>query len=380
MNRRELLAAAGALALPAELLSKTAFAASGPQPGTQVQFPTPDLANLYELLDWIGRENQPRLSFLDPKWTSLENWKQVARPIFCHRLSYDPKPAPLSAEALGREEREGFTIETVKIRATPAYDIPARVLLPAGRKGRVPGVVAIHCHSGRYVWGHEKIVSRPSEHPALTEFRNRAYGRPYAEWLARKGYVVVVIDGFYFGERRLRPEDMDAANAPADMRESLQALAGIKPHTAEWFNAINSLCSRYENLTAKTIFSAGSTWPGMLVWDDMRSVDYLCSRPEVDPKRIGCLGLSIGGLRTAHLIAANPRIKVACVTGWMTQFREQLRNHLRSHTWMAYIPGLYSCLDLPDAAAMIAPGPLLVQQCGRDALYPMSGIKAQSRS
>jgi len=113
----------------------------------------------------------------------------------------------------------------------------------------------------------------------------------------------------------------------------------------------------------------------MLCWDDRRSVDYLLTRPEVDPQRIGVLGLSIGGLRTAHLIAADPRIKAACVTGWMTEFRHQLRSHLRSHTWMAYIPGLYSSLDLPDAAALHAPGALLVQQCGRDALYPMEGMK-----
>ena len=193
--------------------------------------------------------------------------------------------------------------------------------------------------------------------------------------LARAGYVVLVTDGFYFGERRLRPEEMDVATAPGDMRALLKTLAGIKPGTAEWLDQVNRICGQYETLTAKTIFSAGATWPGMLIWDDRRSLDYLLSRPEVDTRRIGCLGLSIGGLRTAHLIAADSRIKVACVTGWMTEFRQQLRNHLRSHTWMIYIPGLYSLLDLPDAAALTAPGALLVQQCGRDALYPTSGMK-----
>jgi len=133
---------------------------------------------------------------------------------------------------------------------------------------------------------------------------------------------------------------------------------------------LSFLASRWRSLKAKTIFAAGATWPGILVWDDMRSVDYLCHRPEVDAKRIGCLGLSIGGLRTAYLIAADARIKVACVAGWMTEFRTQLRNYLRSHTWMVYIPGLYPSLDLADAAAMTAPGALLVQQCDRDNLYP----------
>ena len=358
LNRRELLA----------------FAAAMPA-AAQLQVSGPDLANLYPLMDWMGGENTPRLSFLDPRWKSIEEWKRAARPVYRAHLSYDPKPLPLSAEPAGREERDGFTVERVRIKATANYDIPAWVLIPAKRNGRVPGIVAQHCHSGRYVWGHEKILSAPQDHPTLTTFRNGAYGRPYAETLARRGYVVLVIDAFYFGERRLRVEEIEPATAPGEMRESLNALRKLERDTPVWFDAVNSLCSRYEQITAKTIFSSGATWPGMLVWDDMRAVDYLASRPEVDAKRIGALGLSIGGLRTARLAAADPRIKVACVTGWMTEFRSQLRNHLRNHTWMAYIPGLQKSLDLPDEVALTAPGALLVQQCGRDQLYPMEGMK-----
>ncbi len=363
-NRREILAGAiGAGLAPAAM------------PQTAPSFPNPDLANLHPLMEWIARQNEPRLSFLDPKRKSLEDWKKEARPLFLKHLLYDPQAEPLSAKLVKRQERDGFVMETVRISATKGYEIPARVLIPSKLRGKAPGVLAIHCHSGRYVWGHEKIISEPNEHPALTEFRDRAYGRPYAELLARRGFVVLVTDGFYFGERRLRVEEIDPASAPGDMRELLRKLGETKRETAEWLAVVNRICGQYETLTAKTIFSAGATWPGMLIWDDRRSLDYLLSRKEVDGSRIGCVGLSIGGLRTAYLIAADPRIKVACVTGWMTEFREQLRNHLRSHTWMIYIPGLYRHLDLPDAAAMHAPGALLVQQCGRDALYPTSGMK-----
>ena len=59
----------------------------------------------------------------------------------------------------------------------------------------------------------------------------------------------------------------------------------------------------------------------------------------------------------------------------MTPFHYQLRNHLRNHTWMVYIPGLYSSLDLPDAASLLAPGALLVQQCLRDQLYTQSAMR-----
>ena len=381
LRRRELLAAAGVAALGSTPLSAHLPAqAAGPpptssSPGRVPIPPTPDLANLYDTIHWIGKQNEPGLSFLGSRWKDLEEWKQQARPTFHRCLDYYPKPEPLSAELINRERRDGFTLEAVKIRATAAYQIPAWVLIPDNLKGRVPGLVAIHDHGGAYVWGHEKIISYPGENPALTEYRNTYYGRPYAELLARKGYVVLVIDGFYFGERRLRPEEIDVATAPGEMRQGLQKLSTTKTNSREWISAVNQLCHQYESLTAKTIFTAGATWPGILVWDDMCSVDYLCSRPEVDATRIGCLGLSIGGLRTAYLIAADPRIKVACVTGWMTEFEAQLRNYLRSHTWMVYIPGLYSSLDLPDAASMTAPGALLVQQCDRDELYPADGMK-----
>lgn len=364
MSRREWLWFTGALSLSAR--SRAA----------QAEFPQPDLANLHPLMEWMAQQHRPQLSFLESKWKSLEAWKREARPLFRRHLLYDPTPEPLSAEVLAREEREGFTLETVRIRATAAYDIPARVLIPHQRKGRLPGVLALHCHSGRYVWGHEKILSAPGDSAPLVEFRNRAYGRPWAEFLARRGFVVLVSDAFYFGERRLRVEQMDARSAPGDMRDGLRKLADLKPGSAEWIVAVDGLCARFEHLTAKTIFSAGATWPGLLVWDDMRTVDYLTSRPEVDPRRIGCLGLSLGGIRTAYLIGADPRIKAACAAGWMTVFGEQLRNHLRNHTWMVYVPGLYRWLDFPDVAALTAPGALLVQQCARDTLFPMSGMKA----
>lgn len=368
MQRRELLLSGltGVAGLPWP--AAPAPAASDP--------PLPDLANLYPVLSGISAGQARRLSFLDPQWKSLAEWKPAARQRFVELLHYNPDPLPLKARVEGVEERDGFRIERVSIPAAGTYELPAWVLVPSGAKGRLPGVVAIHCHSGRYTWGHEKIVGSPRDSAYLLKFREEAYGRPYAESLARRGFVVLVIDGFYFGSRRLRVEDMSPQSAPPVFRDRLKALQSIPWETPAWFAAVNGLCSEMENLVAKTIFSAGATWPGIHVWDDRRSVDYLCSRPDVDAARIGCMGLSIGGLRAAHLIAADPRLKAACVTGWMTVFGEQLRNHLRNHTWMAYIPGLYGFLDLPDAAALIAPGALLVQQCARDSLYPMSGMQA----
>jgi dienelactone hydrolase len=376
LTRRQAIGMVGALALPLEPLraaTQPGTAATGGGAAASAVLP-PDLANFHPMMEWIAREHAPRLSFLGSRWTSLEAWKAAARPLLRERLSYNPTPVPLQAQLVRREERDGFTVEVLDVSATAAYHIPVRVLVPKGRRGRLPAVLALHCHSGRYIWGHEKVLSSPDEPAPVTEFRNGTYGRPWAEALVRRGYIVAVIDAFYFGERRLQIDALDPSRVFTEVRDHFHTARTQPAGSPAWIAATNRVCSFYEHHTAKTIAAAGATWPGIHVWDEMRTVDYLQSRADVDPARIGCAGLSGGGFRTAMAIAADPRIKAACVTGWMTAFAHQLRNHIR-HTWMVFVPGLYPWLDLPDAAALHAPGALLVQQCRRDALYPLSGME-----
>ena len=337
--------------------------------------PVPDLVNLHPLLETMAREHAPRMSFLDARWSSLEDWKSAAREVLLARLGYQPAARPLGAERVRREERDGFSVEVVRIQATEAYSIPARVLVPAGKAGRRPAVLALHCPSGRYTWGHEKVLSAPGEPAFLTTFREGTYARPWAEAPARRGYVVIVIDAFYFGERRLRVEDLDPARVFPEVRDAHAVVRSTVPGSEEWTSAVNKVCGFYEHLTAKAITATGTTWGGIHVWDDRRAIDYLCSRSDVDPARIGCAGLSGGGFRTAMAIGADPRIKAACVSGWMTGFADLLPQHLR-HTWMVFTPGLRRALDLPDVAALHAPGALLVQQCRRDHLFPLAGMEA----
>jgi len=371
--------AGGALTLPlTELLAQTAppVAAGGGTASSATATLVPDLVNLHPIIQWIADTQRPlHLSFLDARWRELEPWKAAARSFFREQLRYHPKGAELKSEVVRREPREGFTMEVVKISATPSYHIPARVLVPTGRRGRLPAVLALHAHGGRYLWGHETLISSPGDSTELLTKRAYTYGRPWAEHLARRGYIVIVIDAFYFGERRLRVEDISRSQVIREAAEAYKAALTAPRESTAWHSAMNRMCYAYESLTAKNIFSAGATWPGLHTWDDMRSVDYLLSRPDVDPDRIGCAGLSIGGLRTAHLIAADPRIKAASITGWMTQFRAQHRNHLRSHTWMIYVPGVYGAMDFPDIAALHAPGALLVQQCKQDLLYPLPAMQ-----
>jgi hypothetical protein len=181
MTRRQAIGALGALALPWDALLP-ASAATNPAsvaPADSARLMgdgESDLGNLWDTIAWAAREQAPAFSFLEDRWTSLDEWKAAARPAFHRHLGFDPTPSPVSGELIGSEERDGFRIETVRIRASPAYDIPARVLVPSGRGGRLPAVVALHCHGGQYAWGAAKLVSTPGDPPPLVEYRERLYG------------------------------------------------------------------------------------------------------------------------------------------------------------------------------------------------------------
>jgi dienelactone hydrolase len=226
--------------------------------------------------------------------------------------------------------------------------------------------VALHDHGGFYFWGREKLLERDDEHPVLTDFKRQYYGgRSIASDLARRGYVVIVIDMFYWGERRLL-----LAADPPDWRERPRTI------TAERIAEFNRRGQQNEQLTARTIYAAGFTWAGVMYWDDIRTVDYLVTRPEVDPARIGCVGLSMGGLRTIHLAALDERIQAAVAVGWMTAFRPQLARHIRNTIgFTKLVPGLYRQLDYPDVAALAAPTPLLVINGAKDALFEPGAVR-----
>ncbi|MGP0068632.1 MAG: dienelactone hydrolase family protein [Isosphaeraceae bacterium] len=241
------------------------------------------------------------------------------------------------------------------------------VLIPKGLTKPAPAIVALHDHGGFYFWGKEKIVEIPGEHPSLAEFKGRAYsGKSIASELARRGYVVIAIDMFYWGERRMLLDD-----DPADWRDRP---AGIP---ADRVAAFNRRAGQSEPLVGRTIYSAGFTWSGVMFWDDLRTVDYLSRRPEVDPARIGCVGLSVGGLRSCHLAALDDRIKAAVVVGWMASYPAQLKDHI-IHTigFTKLVPGLMRYLDYPDVASLAMPAALLVINGSRDTLFDLEGVRS----
>ncbi len=326
-----------------------------------------DIGSLYPFVKSQAVAGEFPLSFLQKEFTDLRAWKARARAKVLELLHYAPPPCDPRAEVVERVDRGDYVQERVLFNTTPDIRVPAFVLVPKKAKGPAPALVALHDHGGFYVWGKEKLVELPGEHPALTDFKRQLYGgRSIASELARAGYVVVAIDMFYWGERR-----MLLADDPADWRERPASL------TPERIAAFNRRAGESEQLVGRTIESAGFTWPGVMFWDDIRTLDYLAGRPEVDPRRIGCVGLSVGAVRSLHLAALDDRVKAAVVVGWMTSFPAQLERHVRNTIgFTKLVPGLYRHLDYPDVGSLAMPTPMLVINGGKDALFEPAGVRA----
>jgi dienelactone hydrolase len=325
------------------------------------------LGSLYPPIQAIADASPLELSYLRPQFRDLAAWQKIAREKLLDLLQYRPARLAPDVKVVSRRDRDGFVEEQITFHSTPQATVPATVLIPTGRNQPLPAVVVLHDHGGFYLWGREKVVQTDADPPVLVEFKKHYYsGRSVANELVKQGYAVIAIDMFYWGERRmLLPDD------PPEWRDRP---AGI---TEKQVNDFNARAGQAEQLAARGLLTAGVTWPGVMLWDDLRTVDYLASRPEVDPNRLGCVGLSVGGYRSFMLAALEPRIKAAVDVGWMTAFSSQIERHVIHTMGLSFvIPGMYRYFDLPDLAALIAPRSLMVMMGSQDGLFPLSGIKA----
>lgn len=318
-------------------------------------------------------QDPPRMSFRQPMFQNVDAWRPAARVRF-RDLLLGPGPALTpSAVVQHQMQFDGLDIEHLQWQLPFGPPTEALIMKPAGASGKLPAVVGLHDHGGNKYFGLRKITRMSKDpHPLMIKHQERYYsGLAWANELARRGYVVLVHDTFTFGSRRMRLADL-----PGNIRSNL---VEANPEAEDEIQRYNAFASGHEHLIAKSLFSAGMTWPGVFVYDDQRAVDYLASRPDVDATRIGCCGLSGGGLRTVMLTGADERIRCACCVGMMTTWRDYLLNKSHTHTWMCYVPGLPRDLDYPEILGLAAPNPVLVLNNRQDALFTMPEMERADR-
>ena len=324
------------------------------------------IGNLYPFAQKQADRSTLELSFLRPEFRDLTKWQKLARAKVFEHLFYEPAAVSPQPQVIRRTDKGDYIEEYLTFQTTPDLRVPAYVLVPKRVKLPAPGIVVLHDHGGFYLWGKEKVVELEVEPPALSEFKQQAYGgKSIAVELARRGFVVITIDMFYWGERRMILDDDPASyQEPAKM-------------TREEISTFNRRSQQSEQLVARTLFAAGITWPGVILWDDLRTVDYFRTRPEVDAKRIGCVGLSVGGYRSFVLAALDERIQAAVNVGWMTSLASQIKRHAVNSIGLTFhIIGLYRYMDFPDLAALIAPRAVMVMNGAKDRLFAPEGVRA----
>ena len=339
----------------------------------------------------LVRDEPGPLSLRTGTWATLDAWRHEAR-TRVRELMAGPEVVAPEARTLSVANLDGLRVEHLAWQLPYGPETRAVLLRPQGTTGKLPGVVALHDHGGIKAFGYRKIAMTTTEpHPFLVAFQKQAYGgRAWANELARRGYAVLVHDGFLFGSRRilardlppvvvermlddpLHPHEMtpgDARERPPDDRWDLGAWEA--PREIERYDAF---AAAHESIVAKSLFSAGTTWPGMVFADDRAALDVLAARQDVDARRLGCAGLSGGGLRTNLLAGLDDRIRCAVSVGFMTTWRDFLRSVSHTHTWMVYVPHLPRYLDYPEILGLRTPSPALVQVTTEDPLYTQPEI------
>ncbi len=254
---------------------------------------------------------------------SADDWRRARsrhKEEFFYMLGLWPLPArtPLKVSVTGSIEGDGFVVDKLHYQSRPGLYVTGNLyrpaVIPAG--SRLPAILYVCGHSGRGRNGNK------------TAFQS------HGMWFARHGYLCLVIDTLQLGEIAATHH-------------------GTYRYDRWWW------------------WSRGYTPAGVECWNGIRGIDYLLSRPDVDPDRVGVTGISGGGAATFWIAAADDRVKVAAAVSGMADLPSYVSNRV--------INGHCDCMFLHNTfewpwtriAALVAPRPLLFVNSDRDAIFPM---------
>ena len=284
--------------------------------------------------------------------TDFDSWRKAARQkVFDCMLT--PPPAPLKEgnvwRVLATEQRDGYTAKKIEIRLSRYYTVPAYVLIPDGQ-GPFPAVNALHDHGAHLFIGKEKMIKplacedsavvRDADDWAVQLYEGQFVG----DYLAKHGFVVFSADAPMWGER---------GQQEGPRRDRYDMIAG-------------------------NMMMYGIDLSAYMTYDDISGTEFLASLPEVDARRIGCMGCSMGAYRAWMLAALSDRIKAGAAICWMTTTADQLNfNYDRTENggFANCLPGLRHWLDYPHIASMACPKAMLFINGLQDKLFHETGVR-----
>jgi dienelactone hydrolase len=243
-----------------------------------------------------------------------------------------PDRTPLNAKVTGVLDRDGYRVEKVIFESRPGFLVTANLYLPK-KAGKVPGVVGTcgHSDNGKAYAGYQS----------------------FAQGLARMGYACLIFDPLGQGERL---QYVDEALKP-------KYGIGVSEHL----------------IAGNQQLLVGEFIGGWRAWDGIRALDYLLSRPEVDPAHVGVTGNSGGGTMTTWLCGLESRWTMAAPSCFVTTFRRNLENELPADTEQCPPRALALGLDHSDFLAVMAPKPVVILAQEKDYFDVRGATEAYER-
>jgi cephalosporin-C deacetylase-like acetyl esterase len=266
--------------------------------------------------------------------TTLAEWQQRRprlRQEYFSMLGLWPLPekTPLHATVTAQREHDGIVVENLHFQSRSGLYVTANVYRPKEIKGKLPAILYLCGHSGRGRDG------------------NKSAFQDHGLWFAHNGYVCLILDTLQLGEI---PGIHHGTYGLRERRDK-----SGQAETRFWWHC------------------RGYTPAGVECWNGVRGIDYLVSRPDVDPQRLGVTGISGGGAATFWVAAADERIKCAVPVSGMSDLESYVKHKvINGHCDCMFLYNTYQW-EWTTIAALIAPRPLLFCNSDNDSIFPMDG-------
>lgn len=297
----------------------------------------------------MADEHEPRCRFTGDGIEVFKTWKEETLPRVLETLGDFPPAVPARPELLAQWEEKGMLRQRWIIEVQKHLSAIVLVNLPGDLTDNEKRPAILCCH-GHGPFGKEPVMGNDSS-PEL-RLTIEAHHYDYGRVMAQKGFITYSIDWIGFGERN--DNNKPNHNALGEGRD--------------W-------CNLY--YLHATMF--GMTSLSINIAHGRAATDFVISLPNVDPDRLGVMGLSGGGTMSLWMTLCDHRIKaseIICYSDLWAAFGIRDINYCG----MQVAPGLYKLVDLPDLQGLIAPGPLLIDIGANDTCFKVdTAVKCYRR-
>ncbi|MBR6807326.1 MAG: acetylxylan esterase [Clostridia bacterium] len=293
---------------------------------------------LQEYWEKLAEEHRPSLSFKNAG-LPFDEWKPAAYGKLAELLGKFPEKVPLNAEVLYSVDQGDYIRRKVVFDVDKYMSVPAVVLIPKSAK-KDKSTPAILCSHGHGPFGKDSVTGMTGTPERAADVAAANYN--FAEQMAKEGFVTISPDLRGFGERRDKYDPIDIPRDPCNLNYVKGSIFGVYPLTLN-------------------------------IWDFKCCIDYLETMDEVDPDRIGMMGMSQGGTMTTFVTAVEPRIKACDIISYVNPF-DAFGIRDGNFCGSQVLPNLYRYMDTFDVAGLIAPRPCLMEMGIYDACFPFEDL------